>query len=239
MPSANAPYYFLPSRQADLLSVRIPAGLEGKPAGVQAPVQALRMLGVRRLVAEGGMRDPWLQGPAQENWRVTVYRLAAPMPRAWLPRKLALCAEGQQALGGVADAGFLPEETAYVEGLPLAQARELRDGRGLVRLTQDRGSGLTFEVQTPAPNFLVVNQAYNPHWRATANGQAAELDRANYLQCAVPVPAGKSTVRLEYVPDDLYLGAQIAAVAAALALLWLLLATGGSWLASRRARGRG
>ena len=62
------------------------------------------------------------------------------------------------------------------------------------------------EVQSPAPTLVVLAQAYYHPWRATVNDQPANLLRANHAFQAVPVPAGRSTVRLEYVDRRFQLG---------------------------------
>jgi len=62
------------------------------------------------------------------------------------------------------------------------------------------------EVESPEPTLVVIAQAFYHPWRATVNGQSATILRANHAFQAVPVPAGKSTVRLEYVDRRFHLG---------------------------------
>jgi hypothetical protein len=53
-------------------------------------------------------------------------------------------------------------------------------------------------VQATQPAMLVVSQSYYHDWRATVDGQATELLRANHAFQAVEVPAGRHVVRLVY-----------------------------------------
>jgi uncharacterized membrane protein YfhO len=62
---------------------------------------------------------------------------------------------------------------------------------------------------------VVCRAAWTPGWCATVNGSATPLVRADHVARAVPVPAGRSTVRTRYAPRSLGLGA----LASALALL--------------------
>jgi len=62
------------------------------------------------------------------------------------------------------------------------------------------------EVESPEPTLVVIAQAFYHPWRATVNGQPATILRANHAFQAVPIPAGRSTVRLEYVDRRFHLG---------------------------------
>jgi hypothetical protein len=53
-------------------------------------------------------------------------------------------------------------------------------------------------VRTDLPGFLLINDQFDPDWRAEVNGKAAPLLKADYLLRAVPVPKGSSTVTMHY-----------------------------------------
>jgi len=46
----------------------------------------------------------------------------------------------------------------------------------------------------------VLNDVWHPWWRATIDGNATEIFRANAIFRAVQVPPGKSTVRFTFAP---------------------------------------
>ena len=52
------------------------------------------------------------------------------------------------------------------------------------------------------PGYLVLSEVWYPGWRATVNGVAAPVLRANYTLRALPVPAGELAIRLWYAPDS-------------------------------------
>ncbi len=68
------------------------------------------------------------------------------------------------------------------------------------------------DVESPAPTLVVLAQAFYHPWRATVNGQPATILRANHAFQAVPIPAGRSTVRLEYVDRRFQLGVALSAL---------------------------
>jgi uncharacterized membrane protein YfhO len=77
------------------------------------------------------------------------------------------------------------------------------------------------EVESPEPTLVVIAQAFYHPWRATVNGQPATILRANHAFQAVPVPAGRSTVRLEYVDRRFQLGVALSALGLIICgLLW-------------------
>jgi hypothetical protein len=77
------------------------------------------------------------------------------------------------------------------------------------------------EVESPAPTLVVLAQSYYHPWQATVNGQPANLLRANHAFQAVSVPAGRSTVRLDYVDRRFQLGLALSALGlVACAVLW-------------------
>jgi hypothetical protein len=53
-------------------------------------------------------------------------------------------------------------------------------------------------VQSSSPGYLLINDAWDPDWSATVNGQPAPVLRADFMLRAVPVPAGASQVVLHY-----------------------------------------
>lgn len=72
---------------------------------------------------------------------------------------------------------------------------------------------VTARVRGDGPQLLEVRLNAWPGWRATVDGEPAELLSLNGAQLAVEVPAGTHDVRLEYRPTSLLVGAGISALA--------------------------
>ncbi|XHF30430.1 YfhO family protein [Corallococcus exercitus] len=65
---------------------------------------------------------------------------------------------------------------------------------------------LTVDVEALAPAVLVVNDAYQPGWRATVDGQDVPILPADVAVRAVAVPAGQHRVELRYRTPGLTAG---------------------------------
>ena len=48
------------------------------------------------------------------------------------------------------------------------------------------------------PTYLLIAETWYPDWRATIDGQATTVHRANYAQLSVELPSGAREVRLEF-----------------------------------------
>ena len=116
------------------------------------------------------------------------------------------------------------------------QSPSVADGISGRRL-QTAGTGfgsanlIEIEAEAAAPTVVVIAQNFYPSRRATVNGQPAPVLRANHAFQAIPIPAGKSTVRLDYVDWPFRIGVGISVVALVFCVGWL-------GVAGRKASGR-
>jgi uncharacterized membrane protein YfhO len=79
---------------------------------------------------------------------------------------------------------------------------------------------VSVDVRAPAGGWLVLSDAWYPGWRATLDGLATRLYRADYLFRSVWVPPGNHTVTFEYRPVSFWAGAALS-LTAWLALAWM------------------
>jgi hypothetical protein len=150
---------------------------------------------------------------------VRVFRVPDPLPAAYVVGRARRVREdaAEWVLG---NAGFdlwrevivISDSSAAPPGGPVP------DFEGLVRLVERRADRLAFETEASAPGYLVVVEAYDPGWRATVDGDSAEVLRANFLFRAVAVPAGRHRVELRYRPRGLVWGGLVSALAVAVGL---------------------
>ncbi|MBA3889289.1 MAG: YfhO family protein [Gemmatimonadaceae bacterium] len=107
--------------------------------------------------------------------------------------------------------------TAQPADLPLPEP-------SAIRATVRRISPSHLRVQLSDPvaegSALVVSENYYPGWKATVQGRDVPVHRANYTLIGVPLPAGASTVDLEFgsAPYETGKLVTLLAIAAALAL---------------------
>jgi hypothetical protein len=87
-----------------------------------------------------------------------------------------------------------------LDKLPPAPPRASPEAAGTARLARYTNTEVLVEVNSPSGAMLVLNDVWHPWWRATIDGNATEIFRANAIFRAVQVPPGKSTVRFTFAP---------------------------------------
>jgi hypothetical protein len=83
---------------------------------------------------------------------------------------------------------------------------------------------LTFKVSVKQKGYFVLADTYYPGWRATIDGQPAEIIRANLVQRALRIEPGEHTLVFKFISDSLARGAKISIFTLSAWLLILLLA---------------
>ncbi|MFQ5613089.1 MAG: YfhO family protein, partial [Anaerolineae bacterium] len=135
-----------------------------------------------------------------------IYRLADPLPEAYVVGGARPAADGAQALALLSAPDFDPTREAILEGGPLAPA----DGSLQPARSVEYGANrLVVRTDAPFAGYLVVSQTYYPGWEATIDGAPADILPANAAFQAVPLPAGEHTVVLSYRPLSFRIGAAL------------------------------
>jgi hypothetical protein len=101
-------------------------------------------------------------------------------------------------------------------------ARRGEPGQARVTSAKQGVNSAVITIDSSKAGYLVVPEMWDPGWSATVNGAAVPVDRANYNQQAVPIPAGKSTVLLSYRPTGFDAGLKVTAAAAIICLAILV-----------------
>ena len=68
-------------------------------------------------------------------------------------------------------------------------------------------------VRSSAPGYLVVPDMWDPGWTASVNGAAVPVQRGDFNEQVVRLPAGTSVVRMRYSPVGLAKGVALSVVA--------------------------
>jgi uncharacterized membrane protein YfhO len=98
-------------------------------------------------------------------------------------------------------------QTIVVESEPELVPAE---GEGTAEITRYTPNEVIIRTRSQSPKLLFLSDVYDNGWKATVDGKAAKLARANYDFRAVPVPAGEHTVRMIYWPRSFAIGLWIA-----------------------------
>jgi hypothetical protein len=170
-------------------------------------------------------------GPVQNATGSTVYlfRLPGDNPAAWVT-PIAVRAPDEQALVTVQDPRFDPLRAAIFDTSAHVPAETNVSSLPqplpvTVSATRYDPGHMTFKLSAPAPAKanLVVSENYYPGWSATVDGHAAQTGRADFTLIGVPLPAGATTVDLEFHDPALPIGERITFAALLVSLIWLAL----------------
>jgi hypothetical protein len=138
-----------------------------------------------------------------------VYRVPEPRPRTYAVAG-ARVADGDDAVRTLLDPAFDPAQEVLLSGGPAARADP--SFSGVSRLMARDAERVTVEAELSRSGYVVLVDAWDPAWRATVDGQPAELLRANVAFRAVAVPAGRHHIEMRYRPATLSWGLGLTAV---------------------------
>jgi hypothetical protein len=166
------------------------------------------------LAAEGGRLVQRDEAVGYELWEVP-HR-----PWAFFTARAVAAAVPEEAHGAVLSLMVRGDEATVV--VEAEEAPLTAPGRVLAA---ERGTGsIRIEAESLGPALLVVQDAFWPGWRATIDGQPAEILAADFLVRAVRWPAGRHRLEMTYDPPELRLGLALSAAGAVLLLLLAALA---------------
>jgi uncharacterized membrane protein YfhO len=91
---------------------------------------------------------------------------------------------------------------------------------------QDAANRVTIRAVLDAPGYLVLADTWYPGWRATVDGEPAEILRANYAFRAVWLEAGEHVVEMVYRPLSVIGGGAVSLAALVLLAVGLAMTRG-------------
>ncbi len=139
-----------------------------------------------------------------EHADFVVHRFRGSAGRAWLVGASEIEPRAELTLERVLSEEFDPRATVLLErGTPrsgaLGPKAELRE-------LERKPRRMAWSYSSDRPAFLVTALTHFPGWRATVDGRAVELLRANHAFCAVDLPPGEGEVVFEYEPGSFRTG---------------------------------
>jgi hypothetical protein len=203
-----------------------------------------RLLGVRYVMSSDTVRVPELLAVDSQPLRMMerpgasyLYRFRDAEPYAYLvPLALKVAEEQQTAV--IVDARFDPRRYLIVPAdapVGATQVDKVPDPIATpARVTPRRAGAYTIELAAGAPegSLLFFSENWHPGWRATVDGRAGQVLRAQHTLMGIPLAAGARRVELAFRDPNYPLGRLITLGVVVLLLgLWVQ----GWW--SRRGRG--
>ena len=146
---------------------------------------------------------------------LTVHEHPDPLPRAWLVGGAQIATDEEAALVALLEPTFEPAETVVLmeddAHLLAEEAPPSRIGTDVSILSYSENQ-IVLAANAERAGYLVLSEVWYPGWRATINGAAAPILRANYTLRALPVPAGELAIRMWYAPESWRRGLTLFAV---------------------------
>jgi hypothetical protein len=126
--------------------------------------------------------------------------------------QMPIWADEPTTFNAIAEKRFNPRRTVYLPLDAKLSAQVQPAPQASVRSTQFESQRARIYVDTPESAMIVVAQNYYHPWKASVDGQAARLWRANYAFQALVAPAGKHVIELLYQDWKFYWGLAISTI---------------------------
>lgn len=157
-----------------------------------------------------------------EVGKADLYENTRALPRLWLVGETRLMTDSavvRAVRRGEFQDGqrFDPQTTALLsnggmkaEGF-VAPAKEMKvdNFSGAARIVSLENTKVKVESESSTDAFLVLSDLFYPGWKATIDGQPAEVIRTNYVLRGLYVTPGKHSIEFRYEPIYLYIGGGI------------------------------
>lgn len=144
---------------------------------------------------------------------------------AWFVDKVRYVDNANEEIEALND--ILPTETAVVDAKfkdKLKGATEgYKDSLSTIRLISYEPNRLVYNTSSAKDGVAVFSDIYYPGWRATIDGQPADIARADYVLRAMNIPAGEHTVEMWFDPQSIYVTESIAYASLALLLIGVMI----------------
>lgn len=179
----------------------------------------LNMLNTKYIIL-GGENPPLINSRAMGN--------------AWFVKdvKMAKSANDEISLLGSVDVrntAVVSEDFAkMVDGVAMDSLATLDSAKiGSIALTAYAPNKLNYKYSTDKDRIAVFSEVYYPAgWKATIDGQPAEIFRANYILRAMKLPSGNHEIEFYFQPESFTKGALYSRISSGLLLLLLLAGIG-------------
>jgi hypothetical protein len=131
-------------------------------------------------------------------------------PWAVFAERVAVASGEKESLDTLVETLARGELTVVLEGAPQPKVLGAGEVLRVVRGT----NWLRIEAASRSDGILVVNDSFWPGWRATIDGKEVPIWRADFLVRAIPWPAGKHVLEMQYDPPEVRIGWAISLIGA-------------------------
>ena len=178
-------------------------------------MEALELLGVRYMyhrLSDG--RNIWTfpyweytgDGSMKQIYqdeKYWVYEYEKAFPRVFLASGYTVANGKEEIIKTLFSENFDRRESLVLESKPVV---EPKPGFGYANITSYQPNAVDVHTRSESPKLLFLSDVYDAGWRATVDGKATQIYRADYDFRAVGVPSGDHVIRFEYFPRSLFVG---------------------------------
>ena len=187
-----------------------------------------RALGIEYVITTTG-ELPWA-GPGlvevTRDGELVLAHVPDPTPRGRLVYEAVIAVDDADALASLTSDPDAISRRVVLSDSPTARAFLATTGANVVssgqaELVRDEPRRQEWRVSSDGTALLVITDTFYPGWRATVDGHAADVMRANVAFRAVVIPPGQHVIEFRYEPRSVRLGLWIsgASLSAVLVLL--------------------
>lgn len=165
----------------------------------------LRLLNIKYLTYQAGLRLPGLTPVFQGKNGASVYQVNDVLPKAFFVDSVLTVSSAKDAFSFL-DPGKLDfSKTAVVESNDALISAP--DSVSKVEVTKYTGQDIVMEISRSQPGFLVISEIYYPKgWVALLDGEEIPIYKTDYLLRGISVPSGNHTLALTFAPKSYALG---------------------------------
>jgi hypothetical protein len=177
---------------------------------------AMRVLGMMHVRYIASPRDLHLP-VVHRGAAATIYRNDDVLPRAWIA---PMSRVESDPLSAMLDPAFDPLREVILEESVNASRNTQKALLTRIDSLHDTPNTVTIRAASDSDGFLILADTWMPGWRATLDGNAVDVLRANGNFRAVRFPAGEHVVAFRYEPDVFRIGAWLSGLGWVLAGVW-------------------
>ncbi len=134
----------------------------------------------------------------------------AAVPRVLVSGRAVVLSSPEEILERLGRTGYRPQEVVFLEEEPPPRFREeVGESPGEARVTARGVNRVRVRAELGRPGILLLNECYDPGWRAYLGGEEIPVYRANYLMRAVCLGPGRHEVEFRYRPPSFRLGGAV------------------------------
>ena len=163
------------------------------------------------------------EGPVLDGFSrppLRVYRLRDPLPRVrWVPQAIPP-RDPDDPLSSLLDPDFDPARAILLEGANGTVENAVGPDAGQATIIEDLPERLRVDIESRAPGYLVIADAFAPGWTARIDGDPAEILRANGMFRAVRVATGTHSIEMRYAPVSVRRGLWLSTTGLLLTIGW-------------------